>query len=120
MFKRLMAAALTTGLLFGAPSVALAQSAGDNQYQDPLPSSGSGNGSSGSGSSGHSGSSGGGSTAAPRAATPAPQPTGTTRASAAPANELPRTGGEPLLVAVVGSALLLAGGGLTLAAPRRD
>src|ERR1700716_2806151 len=55
-------AALAIAALLAAPGTALAQSAGDNQYQDPFGNQGSGGGS-GSGSSGSnsgSGTSGGG------------------------------------------------------------
>ncbi len=59
------------------PSAALAQSAGDNQYVDPLAgqtgSGGSGSSDKGSGSSGSSGNSGGSSTAAPTPVTTEPQ-----------------------------------------------
>lgn len=121
-----MASATNTGMLrvrvalvlallalsaLAAPVGALAQSAGDNQYQDPLAghsSKGSG-GSSGGGSrsaqstpaatpsanSGTSGSSGSGSTSGAKAS--------------AQSGQLPRTGFELLIPVELGLALLLAG-----------
>jgi LPXTG-motif cell wall-anchored protein len=107
-------AALTAALALAVPSAALAQSAGDEQYQDPFggddqsQSQGSGDQDT-QGSSG--GDSGGGETAQ---ATPAPTaapaaPAATTAQAQLATPQLPRTGGDsaPQLVA---GALLLAGG----------
>jgi hypothetical protein len=121
-------------LLLGAPPAALAQSAGDEQYQDPLPGGSSGgSGSSGGNSGTNAPSSGGssGSTApstgtsgtgtAPAPTTAAPTTsTGATEGTAAAPGELPRTGGDPLIIAMFGGSLLLLGGGMRLAVPRRD
>jgi hypothetical protein len=98
------------------PAASLAQSAGDDQYQDPLagqPSSGNSGGSGNTGSTGNSGSSG--SNTAP--ATTAPTPTsggaeGTApqaSAAASPSGELPRTGFDVVLTIEIGLALLLTG-----------
>jgi LPXTG-motif cell wall-anchored protein len=96
-------------LLVGAavmalPAAALAQSAGDNQYQDPL------GGASNSGSSGGSGNGGGGGNAG------AAGNSGTAGDSAssaqadgsasAQANQLPRTGVDSGLLALTGAAML--------------
>ncbi len=73
--KPLALAALLAALAL--PSAALAQSAGDDQYLDPLAgligSGGSGSSDKGSGSSGSSGNSGGSPTAAPTPVTTEPQ-----------------------------------------------
>ena len=115
--KLLVALSLACALAF--PAAAMAQSAGDNQYQDPLasPHSNSSSGSSGgsgsststpapssSGSTSGSGSSGtAGTSSAGTAATPSATATGA---------GLPRTGGHPELIGLLGVALL--GGGLGL------
>jgi glucan endo-1,3-beta-D-glucosidase len=111
--------------LLAFPATSLAQSAGDNQYQDPLAGQGGSSGSSGhhSGSSG-SGSGGSGSTgstgssapaAAPATATPTSSAgTGTsadpTASGAQTSNgQLPRTGFDVILTVELGLAMLLAG-----------
>jgi hypothetical protein len=86
------------------PDAAAAQSAGDDQYADPFAP--------GDSSSGHS-------SAPPKAApTSAPAPAAAVQATTAPApaaaaaqqsDELPRTGGEPLLIALAGVGLVIAG-----------
>ena len=118
MLIRRTAAALACALLLGAPATAIAQSAGDNQYFDPVGPDDGGNGSN---------SNGGDSSGSGTAPTPAPAPTtpsgtnsaGTAPATTAPATaqegtaaapgELPRTGGDPLPFAVAGFWLLLGG-----------
>jgi hypothetical protein len=91
--------ALLTALALVAPASAFAQSAGDEQYQDPFGGDDQQQ-SSGDSSSGSAG----------------------TAAQAAPAaQELPRTGGDPITPAVAGFWLLL--GGVALRArlrPRDD
>jgi len=90
------------------PAAATAQSAGDDQYDDPFAGQG------GNSSSGHS--------SAPQqvapTSTPAPAPAATAApaptAAAAQQDELPRTGAEPLLIAIAGLALVLAGVALRL------
>ena len=107
-----------------APATAAAQSAGDEQYQDPF-----GNGNGGNGNGGNSG--GGNSqpqpTATPApstsqsAATPAAAGTTTTTSAASGAAQsggLPRTGAPVLLVALGG--VLLLTGGLALRRHVRD
>jgi hypothetical protein len=98
------------------PASSLAQSAGDDQYQDPLAGQGNGGNGGNSGNSGNSGSSGSG--AAPTApATPTTPPTsggseGTApqaTAAASPSGQLPRTGFDVVLTIELGLALLLTG-----------
>jgi hypothetical protein len=120
MLTRRIAASLACALLLGAPAAALAQSAGDQQYFDPVGPDDGGSGNSGST----------GSTPSPAPA-PAPAPsTGTSAAAPAPTTtatpaaaaegtpaapgELPRTGGDPLIIAVFGVAMLLTGAGTRL------
>lgn len=93
--------------ILAAPSAALAQSAGDEQYQDPFGGDDSGQ------SSDDQGSSSSGSTTAQAAPTPTAVPaapsatTAQTRESAA--KQLPRTGGDPITPAVAGFWLVLGG-----------
>jgi len=102
------------------PAASLAQSAGDDQYQDPLAGQGGGGSSGGSGNTGSTGSSGSsGSGSAP--ATPSTPSTPTTsggsegtvpQASAAAkstSGQLPRTGFDVVLTVELGLALLLTG-----------
>jgi LPXTG-motif cell wall-anchored protein len=96
-----------------APAV-WAQSAGDEQYQDPF-----------SGQDGGSSSGGGSSTPAPQPAPPASTTAPAAPAAAAPAAtsaaaqqpQLPRTGAETLLTALAGVGLVMAGVGLRLRLP---
>jgi hypothetical protein len=94
-----------------SPAAALAQSAGDDQYVDPLGGGQTGSGSQGSGSGSQgSGSSGSGSGSAPapvQSAAPA-QATAAPAASAQPTG-LARTGIDLRLVAALGAVLLAAG-----------
>lgn len=98
------------------PAASLAQSAGDDQYQDPLAGQ-TGGGSSGnsgnSGNSGSSGSSGSGTTpSTPSAPTTSGGSEGTApqaTAAATPSGQLPRTGFDVLLTVELGLALLLTG-----------
>jgi LPXTG-motif cell wall-anchored protein len=106
---------LVAALLLALPATAaFAQSAGDDQYQDPLGGgtgttpSGPSNGS-GGGSGGNAGSAGTGATAPA-----APKPAG----SSGPVT-LPRTGFDALIPAVAGL-LLLAGGAVLLVRTRRQ
>ena len=105
-------AALAAVCALAVPSSAFAQSAGDNQYQDPLGgsqgSSGASQGS-GSGSSSTTGSSSSGSSSSG-------QTTGSAGSASASASgrQLPRTGAEPFTIALLGGGLLLAGVGLRL------
>jgi len=113
-------AAMLTVLTLATPSSALAQSAGDRQYADPLVTDGDGR------SGQQSPSSPGGDDAAAPDPTPTPAPTPddssaavTDDAAAATAEAtLPRTGAEPLALALTGL-VLAACGALGLASPRR-
>jgi hypothetical protein len=95
--------------MLALPASALAQSAGDDQYQDPLAGQ-TGNGGKGStGSTGSTGSSGSApSTPAPAAA---PATTTTPQASAAQSGtaQLPRTGFDVIISFELGLAMLLSG-----------
>jgi hypothetical protein len=127
--RALIVTACLAGAAFGAPGAALAQSAGDDQYQDPLagqtqtapattstapdpattpqltPNAGTSSGSTGS-TSGSSGTAG----------TPA---TGTTTSPAqSDATSLPNTGVDGRIVAALGFGLLLCGFGLRLRTAR--
>lgn len=109
----LLCAGLVPAVALIAPATAAAQSAGDEQYEDPF----------GNGNGGNGGSSGGGGTAQPQpTATPSqpttaqpsapPAATGTTASATSGAEQsggLPRTGAPVALVAL-GGAVLLAGG----------
>lgn len=110
--RRLAALAAAVLLALGAvPAGALAQGAGDEQYQDPFAGGGSGSGS-GSSTTPSSGASGSGTQSAPAASgsPAAPAPATAAPAGAAPASaELPRTGLDLRLVAGAGALLLLAG-----------
>jgi LPXTG-motif cell wall-anchored protein len=111
-------AALAATVALAAPASALAQSAGDDQYEDPF--AGEDQGQQGGGGGGGGGGSGQ-APAPPESSTPAPatppapapapaDPTGAT--SAAPSStqpQLPRTGADAGAVLLVGS-ILLAGG----------
>jgi hypothetical protein len=107
-------------LALATPAAAFGQSAGDDQYQDPLAGQDQG------------GSGGGAGEPAPAPA-PAPAPsdsTGADTSGTAPAAEgapagaggaqLPRTGGEPILIGLFGVAMLVTGTGLWLLVPRRE
>ena len=112
VLKRPLALFLASVLLACAPTAALAQSAGDQQYEDPLPPGGD--------DGGGSGGSGGSETPAP-APSPPPAPSGTApvapsaaepapvEGTAAAPGQLPRTGVDPLPLLIVGAALLLCG-----------
>ena len=137
MHRALIVALALCLACFALPATALAQSAGDEQYEDPLgpPSGGGGGGgSTGGGNTGGGGNSGGSQGATPGAsgaqsggngqapsggATAAASPSGTT--AAAPADELPRTGFAAGVLALTGAALLGSGIGLRRrSSPRRD
>jgi hypothetical protein len=106
--RRPRIAGLIVAALLALPAPALAQSAGDEQYQDPF----GGSDQEQSGGSDTPDSSGEAAQATP---TPEPAPATAPAPSAAPvetspaAQQLPRTGGDPELPAVAG-ALLVAGG----------
>jgi LPXTG-motif cell wall-anchored protein len=104
-------AALAAALSLALPAGALAQGAGDNQYQDPFAGedsgSGSGSGGGGGGGGGAEGTSGNGSLSNS-------PPAGESLASqqSTSSGELPRTGADPGLVALLGAGLILTGAGL--------
>jgi hypothetical protein len=115
MLRSRSVAVLAAFAALAFPAASLAQSAGDDQYEDPLagqPSGGNNGGSSGS-SGGNSGSSGSGT--APATPTPAPasggsEGTAPQATAAATANgELPRTGFDVVVTIELGLALLLTG-----------
>jgi LPXTG-motif cell wall-anchored protein len=139
MAPRRTLTALVAALALAAPSAALAQSAGDEQYADPFGGSnggsqGSDGGSQGSNGSGESNGSSG--TTAPATSTPAPAtsaPTSTsTTTSTTPATtttpaattaatggqQLPYTGAPVGLVVLAG--VLLLGGGVALRVRLRE
>ena len=111
----LVAALVTLAL----PATSLAQSAGDDQYSDPLANGGgntSGHVTSTSGGGGGSGSSGGGSTSsgAPSTVPTASSagsatPTTGEAASGTPKGQLPRTGFDVIVSFELGLAMLLSG-----------
>jgi LPXTG-motif cell wall-anchored protein len=122
----------------GPVASALAQGAGDQQYQDPFGSSDSGSGSSGSsGSKGSSGSGSGSSDGSLTPLSPSPQTSGGsgsssgsgttspssaagTTTSPATAGTLPNTGLDTRLLLLAGAVLLFAGVGLRMRnAPER-
>src|SRR4051812_1526358 len=118
----LRARTLTLFLLIAAlamPAAALAQSAGDNGYTDPLAGgNGGGGGSGGGGGGGGGGSAGGGSGGGGGATRGAqagggsgssPSVTAAREGSAAHAGELPRTGFDAVIPAELGLAMLLGG-----------
>ena len=131
---RLLSLVCTFALL-AFPAPGLAQSAGDDQYGDPIggqTGGGSGGGTTGGGTTG-------GGTTSPTA--PAPAPTAPTTPSATTAGttsgtttatgtttedsgtapgELPRTGSDPIMVAVFGLAMVLMGLGVRLGVPHRE
>ena len=133
---RRTALAITT-LALAFPSAALAQSAGDNQYQDPFGNNQSSSSHSGSGSnsgttsgsstgsqstgtsSGTAGTSTGTSTTAPTTGTSdGTTASGQTAATGQSGATLPRTGYDSLFTGVMGAVLLL--GGVTVRASVRD
>jgi LPXTG-motif cell wall-anchored protein len=105
------AALLAVVLALSVVAVASAQSAGDEQYQDPF--AGSGGGSSGGGSSG-GGSSAPAAPAPTAAAAPAAPAAAASAATPSARPQLPRTGDDAWPLALGGLALVLAGVGLRL------
>jgi LPXTG-motif cell wall-anchored protein len=105
-------AALAVALSLALPAGALAQGAGDNQYQDPFAGedsgSGSGSGGGGGGGGGAEGTSGNGS----ELSNSPPSGQQLAAQSSTPSGELPRTGADPGLVALLGAGLILTGAGL--------
>ena len=123
--RRTLAFIVSLGML-ALPATSFAQSAGDDQYHDPLANSGGSTnghttdtgGGGGSGNSSGSGSGGGGNTpAAPSTSSGSNVPTsgstggGTSQATAAQSNgkQLPRTGFDVVVTFELGFAMLLVG-----------
>jgi LPXTG-motif cell wall-anchored protein len=105
-------AALAAALSLALPAGALAQGAGDNQYQDPFAGEDSGSGS-GSGSGGGGGGGGGAEGTNGNGSLSDSPPSGEQLASQSTSSgELPRTGADPGLVALLGAGLMLTGAGL--------
>jgi LPXTG-motif cell wall-anchored protein len=100
-------AALAAALSLALPAGALAQGAGDNQYQDPFAGEDSGSGSG-------SGSGGGGEGTTGNGSLSNSPPSGEQLASqqSTSSGELPRTGADPGLIALLGAGLILTGAGL--------
>jgi len=132
-------ALLLAVVLLALPATSFAQSAGDDQYQDPLAGQGGGSTSDDQAPSGSTGTTGGGttgggttgtgttgtsgSTTAPTTTTGTPPTTVASsgaEGSPTPPGELPRTGGSPIMVSIFGFAMLLMGTGLRAAVPSRD
>lgn len=121
MLRRRTFALLLAVALLAFPATSLAQSAGDNQYQDPLAGQGGGGHSSNPGSHGSgSNSSPSGSPSTPSTAPTAATPSGSTgtgsagdppatAAQASSRGQLPRTGFDVILTIELGLAMLLAG-----------
>jgi hypothetical protein len=132
MLRSRTAAFVTALAMLALPATSLAQSAGDDQYQDPLANSGggtrghitntTGGGSSSSGSAGSSsssGSGGGSGSSAPSTSSNVPTagstsgatttPTTGEAASGTPKGQLPRTGFDVIVSFELGIAMLLAG-----------
>ncbi len=105
-------AALAAALSLSLPAGALAQGAGDNQYQDPFAGEDSGSGA-GSGSGGGGGGGGAEGNSGNGSLSDSP-PAGESLASqqSTSSGELPRTGADPGLVALLGAGLILTGAGL--------
>lgn len=99
-----------------APTAAVAQSAGDEQYADPLAGQDQGSNNSGSGSQGGSGADGQGSDGEDSTGTPvqaqddAPQATANSaQAAGGQSKDLPRTGLDVAPLIAIGAALLTTG-----------
>lgn len=105
---RRVSAMLVAALALCAPASALAQSAGDDQYRDPLGGKGQEPAES---ESGDGGGGGAGSTAPAPPATPTDS-TAVEQQTATVAGTLPRTGAESGWVALAGLLLVAAGAGL--------
>jgi hypothetical protein len=94
-------AALAAALSLALPAGALAQGAGDNQYQDPFAGEDQGSG----GGGGAEGTTGNGSELSDT-------PPSSERQASQPSGELARTGADPGLLALLGAGLILTGAGM--------
>jgi hypothetical protein len=100
-------------VMLAYPAAALA-GASDNQYQDPFAGSNDDSGQSGGGGGG-SGSGGGGGTTPQGGSSSSSSPQATSPAadeSQGAGRQVPRTGADPGLVALLGAGLILTGAGL--------
>lgn len=110
--KKFLATAASAFVL-ASPATALAQSAGDQQYSDPLANHNSGqtqkksSGSDNTGTQGNTNKGGNQVADAGTTATPSPDPVATTAQSGA--KQLPRTGLEVVMFVATGFVLLLTG-----------
>ena len=102
-------AALAAALSLSLPAGALAQGAGDNQYQDPFAGEGSGSGA-GSGSGGGGGAEGTSGNGSHSNSAPSGEQLASQQSTSS--GELPRTGADPGLIALLGAGLILTGAGL--------
>src|SRR3954464_3609315 len=100
-------AVLAAALSLSFPAGALAQGAGDNQYQDPFAGEDAGSGSGSGGGGGAEGTSGNGSLSN---SPPAGEQLASQQSTSS--GQLPRTGADPGLVALLGAGLILTGAGL--------
>ena len=109
---------MVCALALATPSSALAQSAGDDHYQDPFSGQPQGGGSGGGGSGGGGGDN---SQASPQTAqsTPSSPESDTSQAQSAQDGALPRTGFEAVLPLAYGMVLVLSGAALRLGARSR-
>jgi LPXTG-motif cell wall-anchored protein len=107
---RHIVAVLAALLLFaGMPVAAVAQSAGEDQYTDPLSPDAGGGSDSGGGSGGGGGSAGGESSGGGSGGGNAPAPAPQAAPAQASSDQLPRTGFPVVLPLVAGGALLAGG-----------
>jgi LPXTG-motif cell wall-anchored protein len=109
--KTRLASVLTAAVLLIAPAAATAQSAGDEQYADPLGNTqGGGGGNGGSGNQGNSGSTQGSGTSGSGTTAPSQGSTAPGTTSQAPSTgsgaTLPRTGADAGLLALAGALML--------------
>jgi hypothetical protein len=122
MRRRRSISALVCALALAMPAGALAQSAGDNQYQDPFsgktPTGGGNSGGGGGGGNTSGGGGGNSSQASPQVAQSAPS-AATAQAQPAQGQTLPRTGFPAFLPFAYGFVLLLAGAALRRASGAR-
>jgi hypothetical protein len=111
MSSRPLAAALSAVLLLASPAAVLAQSAGDDQYEDPF--AGEDAPAAAPDEQGEPTEEPPGLGTAPSSATGSEgQETASESAETAPRAALPATGGEATLIALIGSGFVLAGAGL--------
>jgi hypothetical protein len=113
-------AMLLVALVLALSGVAHAQGAGDNQYQDPFAGKGGGGQTKGGGGSGSSGSSSGSSSSSSGSSSSSSGSSSQQFSGSPPgmsssaSGRIPRTGAEPITVALLGMGLVLAGVGLRL------